>query len=100
MSIAFDEPMDERTRKIMEEEFGERIAFTDAQTALIDEFNFEQGLLKGGAKGGSMSDLQAIDRLERAAKQSIDVQIHNLGETKEMSDGTVYKVTESGWKKV
>lgn len=85
MSINFKDPMNEDARRIMEELCGKPVA-TDERTAL---FNNMRTIRQ-----------PEMNRLANAAKQPITVEIHSDGDIKTMSDGTRYRVTPLGWKRL
>ena len=85
MSIQFERPMNEETRKMMEEFFRQDIVSMDDRMALINSAMFEAGKLKA---------------LANAANQPCTVELHEEGEIKTMSDGTQYRVTPQGWRRI
>lgn len=83
MSMTFDEPIDEKTRKRMKELFGEPVA-ADDHTVLYDRLNVLR-----------QKEMSAL------AKQSggpVTVALHDEGEIKEVA-GVKYLVTPRGWRR-
>lgn len=85
MSIQFEQPMNEATRKMMEEMFKESITAMDERTALISAMEFNAADLK---------------KLANAAGQPAELHLHEEGEIKTMSDGTQYRVDPKGWRRI
>ena len=85
MSIQFERPMNEETRRMIEEMFSQNVAAMDDKTVLVNEFR-------------CLSN--EMTALANTAKQPVCVEIHGDGEIKTMSDGTQYRVTPQGWRKI
>lgn len=85
MSMSFDKEVNEKTKALIKEMFGEPAA-EDGKTFLFDEMrSFRQ---------------QEMKEIANAANQPATVGIHGEGEIVTMSDGTEYKATPQGWRKV
>lgn len=84
MSINFDDPMNNESREMLHQLFGE--------PAAEDERNF----LVDISTPIRQSEMKAV---ANAAGQPATVIMHGEGEEKTMSDGTVYIVTPKGWRK-
>ena len=86
MSMQFDEPMNEETAKRIKEMFGEKIAVMDDRNVLLEK----------------LAELhqQEMKIVANTAEQPVTVNIHDEGDIVTMSDGTRYRVTAQGWRKV
>ena len=82
--MQFDEPMNDDTRKMIEEMFPG--APLDERTALI---NFNNGI-----------DGRQMKAISNTARQPVKVSLVGEGEVKTLSDGTQYQVTNKGWIKL
>ena len=85
MSITFDRPIDAKTLEAMLKLFGEPAAVDD-RTALYDTLKPIIG--------------RKVSALARTAKQPVTVSFHDEGDIKILSDGTRYRVTPQGWRKI
>lgn len=85
MAMSFDKPVNDEALKKIVETFGEPVHH-DRKTFLFDRMGAIQQRL--------MADIA------NAAKQPATVEVVGEGEIKVMSDGTRYRVTPTGWKKI
>ena len=85
MSMSFDNPMNEVTKKLIEAMYGEDIAAIDDKMGLID----------------NMTPIHSKEMryVAHTAKQPATVTIHDEGDIVEMSDGTKYRVGPNGWRR-
>lgn len=86
MSMQFDDPMNEKTREFIEETFGPGVPM-DERTALV---SFRHNLV----------DRELNRKIANIAEQPLTLALLAEGETKTLSDGTVYQVTPQGWRKL
>ena len=86
MSIQFDEPMNEETTERIKELFGDKIAVIDEKNVLLER----------------LSEIHQKDMktIANKAGQPTTMTIHKQDDIVEMSDGTKYRVTRKGWRKV
>lgn len=85
MSINFNEPVGPETENMLKKLFGDPVA-SDAKTFLYDkQLVLEQ---------------KRMTELANKAKQPVSVELNSEGEIKTLSDGTQYRVTPKGWRKV
>ena len=68
-----------------EEMFGKDIAAMDQKTVLLNRRMHLQSEMK---------------KVANQTKQPVSLEINNEGEIKTLSDGSQYRVTKSGWKKL
>lgn len=88
MSMSFDRDLTIGQQEILEKFFDDRDAYVaakDARNALFESLEMNSN---------EMGDLA------RALKQPVKVELHDIGEVKEMANGDKYKVTSKGWIKV
>ena len=85
MSINFNEEVNDETMQKMQEVFGDKLKAFDRKIALIE---------------GESIDAKDLKEIANTANQPATLEIHSVGDVKTMSDGTQYKVTKSGWRKV
>jgi len=85
MSINFNDPMNDEAKQMMKDTFGDQIAYMDSKTALIDRMEIMQS---------------EMSKLANVAEQVVTVELNEPGEIKTMADGTQYRVTPQGWRKV
>jgi hypothetical protein len=85
MAMQFDKPVNDEAMAKIVEAFGQPVA-TDRKTFLFDNM--------GAIKQRLMTEIA------NAAKQPATVEVVGEGEIKVMSDGTRYRVTPTGWKKI
>jgi len=84
MSINFENPMNDETRRLAETMFKGLVAM-DEKTILINDCTLFQPDFK---------------KLVNASGQIVEVEMHDKGDIKKMSDGTRYQMTIFGWKKL
>lgn len=91
MSINFNHPVGPEEENMLKKMFGEPVA-SDRKTFLYDdmESRFRQQLMQG----------RKMTELANKAKQPVAVELNKEGEIKTLSDGTQYRVTPKGWRKV
>ena len=85
MSICFNEPVGPETEAMIDKLFGKAIA-SDGKTFLFDQ---RPELLQ-----------RQMTELANKAKQPVTVELNAEGEIKTMMDGTQYRVTPKGWRKI
>lgn len=88
MSMNFDEPLSEAQQKIRDQFFEDaqaNVAASDDKTTLFEHFNMQR---------------EKLSKLANDVGQPVKVEINGEGDTKTMSDGTEYRCTPQGWKKV
>lgn len=85
MSIQFENPMDEETQRRLREWFGPQIAAMDERLVLLNRLELEST---------KMQDLA------NRTKGPVVVELHDEGEIKTLGDGTRYRVTAAGWKRM
>lgn len=86
MSIQFEQPYNEEALAAMREAFGEPTA-RDDKVLLYDKLPLP---LIGSA----------LSSIARAAGQPVIVEMGGKGEVKTLADGTQYRSTPRGWKKI
>ena len=86
MSIQFDQPMNKETQNLIEKLFGDKVVAYDDQNIILERINqFNQSEFKA---------------LANEAGQPVTLELHDQDDIVEMKDGTRYRVTEHGWKKI
>jgi len=70
-----------------------------AEQQITDMLTYGQSFAKQTSYPPKLEHKKMGD-LARAAKQPVTVELNEEGEIKEMSDGTKYRVTSQGWKKI
>ena len=85
MSISFQDDINPEARELLMERFKDHLVAMDARRALINHHAF---------------DAATLGDIARAAQQPATLEIHAEGEIKTMSDGTQYRVTNQGWRKI
>lgn len=85
MSMNFDRPVNEAALAKIKEIFGQPTA-SDGKTLLFDEM-------------GEI-DSRDMKKIANLAKQPAVIEVHGDGDIKELGDGTRYKVTPRGWRKL
>ena len=85
MSINFEKPVSPEILARIRKIFVNRLVASDEQTVLVDA---------GAFRSADMSDIA------RMAKQPVTLALHGDGEVVTMKDGTTYRVTPRGWRKV
>ena len=85
MSITFDDPPNKDARAAMKAFFGQPVA-ADEKTFLFDDLPPLEG--------------RQLSKIANKAGQTMTVGLHGEGEIKTLSDGTQYKVTSRGWRKI
>lgn len=85
MSIQTPEPMNEEARSMLKEMFGDAVA-EDKKTILFHDMK--------GMNNRNMGDVA------RAAGQVVTAELNEIGDVKELSDGSQYKLETNGWKKI
>lgn len=85
MSMSFVNPVSAELAAKIAEEFGQPVA-TDRKTFLFNRFDAINSKL--------------MKEIANEAKQPVTVEMNGEGEIKTMSDGTQYRVTPQGWKKI
>ena len=86
MSMSFQQDLNPEAASMIEELYGDRVVALDKRTALLDAF--------------TEATQSQMTELANTAKQPVVVEINKPDEIKTMQDGTEYKVTPQGWKKV
>ena len=85
MNITFDDPPNKDARAAMKAFFGQPIVY-DEKTFLFDSLPPLEG--------------KQLTKIANKAGQTMTVGLHGEGEIKTLSDGTQYKVTSQGWRKI
>lgn len=90
MSINFNDPMNSEAMAKLQEFFKdgtlpEPVVMDDRRALFNTKLDLQQ---------------RKMTELANAAKQPVMVELNEEGEIKEMSDGTKYRVTPKGWKKI
>ena len=88
MSINFDEPVSDEVTDELKRMLGDQVVAQDEKTTLLtqlEDFTLLQRRMK---------------KIANMANQPVVVEINDLGDIKTMSDGTRYKVTQAGWRKL
>jgi len=85
MSMHFERPLSEDETKLLRQLVGEPVAY-DTQNFLFDDL--------------SVVNQKDMSRLANAINQPVTVEINAEGEIKTMRDGTKYRVTPRGWRKI
>ena len=85
MSMNFNQPVNPKAMKMIEELFGKPAA-SDGKTLLFD----------------NMGEIDSRDmrKIVNAAKQPATIEIHGGDDIKTMADGTRYQVTSKGWRRL
>jgi len=83
MSVNFEKPMNDAAKSQLKELFGEHVVQDNYKT-LYDRM----GVL----------EVKKMSRLARTAEQPVSVELNDIGDTKKMSDGSTWILTEDGWK--
>lgn len=86
MSMNFNEAMNPEVIAMLKEKMGDQIVDMDEHTVLFDNL-----------KVISQPDMRQI---ANTARQPVSIELNDEGEIKTMSDGTKYKCTVNGWRKV
>ena len=84
MSIQFEKPMNNETADRIKEAFGNKIAVMDEKNVLLER----------------LEESEISKWIPDTANQPVTVNIHDQDDIVVMSDGTKYKVTQKGWRKV
>lgn len=84
MSLNFQEDVNEEAQKKIKALFGDAVA-CDQRTFLYNRI--------------ASLERRQMTEIANAAGQPAVVEVNKIGETKTLSDGTEYEVTEKGWKK-
>ena len=86
MSIQFDQPMNDESKKLIDKFFGDKVVAYDHKTVLLEGLNqINQGEFKA---------------ISNEAKQPATLSFHGQGEIVGMQDGTKYQVIKQGWEKI
>jgi len=85
MSMSFKNPLTEEDSEFLRERLGDMIEAMDEHTVLLNSKEIKQLEMK---------------EVANRTNQVVTVEVNDLDEVKTMSDGTQYKVTASGWKKL
>ena len=85
MGMHFEKDVDDETLAKIKDMFGEAEA-SDRRHFLFNKLN--------------TLDRRAMTELANTAKQPVQVEINNVGDIRTMSDGTQYRVTPQGWRKI
>ena len=86
MGMHFEEPMDEATALEIRKTFEQKIAVMDAKNVLLEKIgDFEQ---------------QQMEDIKYRAVKPVETKLYDENDIVEMTDGTKYKVTPEGWRKV
>jgi len=91
MSMNFEDDMNEETRELLKETFGDSIKAMDSRNVLLESM---EGELK------KMFSQEEMKKVANTAKQPVSVELNGLGDIKTMSDGTEYALTKQGWRKL
>jgi hypothetical protein len=86
MAMSFSNPVNDAALAKIAEEFGDKIVTHDRKTFLLDKVEF--------------LNQQVMKEIANTAKQPATVELCGEGDIRVMSDGTRYRVTPDGWKKV
>jgi len=85
MSMFFNKPISDDDKSFIKEMFGKDIAAMDQKTVLLNRrMHLQSEMMK----------------VANQTKQPVSLEINNEGEIKTLSDGSQYRVTKSGWKKL
>jgi len=87
MSIQFDGPIDAEARAELIKLIGRNVLVDDGQNFLLSNEN------------ETILQFQ-MAQVANAAKQPVKVMLHDEGDVIEMRDGTKYRVTPNGWRKI
>lgn len=85
MSIQFDKPISDEQQDFVRKMFGDRVAAMDSKTVLLGKTQFLQSEMK---------------KLANETRQVVTLEVNGEGDIKTLSDGSRYKVTERGWKRI
>ncbi len=85
MSISFEDPMNEETGSLIRKMFGDKVVDMDERNVLVNEMQFTR---------------EKMSKIANTAKQPVSLEIYGPGDRKTMSDGTEYRCTLNGWRKV
>lgn len=88
MSMSFDRPLTEGQSEILTDFFKDReipVAVQDDRNILFDSFEMNR---------------EEMSKLANDLGQPVQVELHEKDEIKTMSDGTKYRATSQGWRKV
>jgi hypothetical protein len=77
--------MNEATDSMIREIFRDDLVAMDEKTALVNRNEFQQKLMK---------------EIANTAEQPATLELNGEGDIKTMSDGTRYRVTPDGWRKL
>lgn len=85
MSLNFQDPINKKDQEFIKEFFGDRLEVVDERTALLNTRSFAQSEMK---------------TLTNRLNQVVELELNGDDEIKTMADGTRYKVTPEGWRKI
>lgn len=85
MSMNFEKSLTDLDKSFIKKLMGNDIAAIDDQVVLFNSNIIEQSKMK---------------KIAIQTNQPVCVEINELDEIKKLSDGTEYKVTKDGWKKI
>ena len=84
MSMSFEQPLNEKQQSMIKELLGDRVKAIDEKLALFE----------GPIHQNEMKEIA------NETNQVVTVEINKGNDIKTMGDGTQYKVTKNGWRKI
>ena len=85
MSMRFDRPISECEQEMIKALMGDKVAAIDEHQALLNTAELKQ---------------QEMKQIANELEQVVTVEINAPDEIKTMADGTQYRVTPQGWRKI
>ena len=85
MSMSFDKPISDDDKDFIKKMFGKGVDAMDEKIVLLNH---------------RMHLHSEMKEVANQTKQPVSLEINSEGEIKPLSDGSRYRVTESGWKKL
>jgi len=85
MSMNFDNPLTEEQQKIRDSFLKDALVAGDAKTALLNNTVIQR---------------EQMSKLAYELEQVVTIEINDIGDIKTMTDGTQYKLSPTGWKKL
>lgn len=85
MSMNFKDDIDDHTRSMIDEFFKDKVVAKDNRQVLFNDLLLEK---------------KKIEQIEKSAKQDSNAKYDQLGTIKTLSDGSRYKLKNSGWLKI
>ena len=88
MGMHFENPIDDETMDLIKKKFIGHIAVADQQNILLEKLNEK------------IIHQKDMSEIARKANQPATLKMYDQDDVVEMTDGTKYQVTKSGWKKL